>query len=416
MNETTNSLLPKDSPQNKCGVLYLPSPPNSWKATEWYGSAIAGVPFLLRNILTLQRCGLHDIIIYMDTHDIKPLANLIEEDFRITSNIHWISDPEKLKEALRNLKNRVLIFNGSALHDKKEVSSILDKTDTDNTKIPENSHLNEKHLESLVHKIQTNDKEKYEESIEDQHAFLYISGPTKHRITDYKDFDILHEQLLKGSGQNHDSTITRLLSRPVSRKLSRFFLNTPISPNQITLLSFVMGLSSAFFFFQGTYQANVYGGILLVFSTWVDGVDGEIARLKFMESELGGKLDILCDNIVHFLVFSAIGWGMSKATGEQMYIYIGILAAFASLTSFFLLGASIVKKSSNNHQPSPKLQPSLVDKLANRDFIHFLMFTTVFDLVHMFISIAAIGATIFATYLIYLRSMELYSVKCPERS
>lgn len=416
MNEHTNSSLTKTPYHKECAVLRLPSPPDPWKATEWYGSTIAGVPFLLRNILTLQRCGLHDIIVYMDTQDLKSLKILVGQDFRITSNVHWVSNPEKLTETLKNLKSRVLLFNGSALHDKKEVNSVLDKTGTKNSKSPERLDLNHEQLESLVDKIQTNAKAEHEHFTEDQQTFLSIPGPAKDHILEHNDFNILHEQLLKGSGQNHDSTITRLLSRPVSRKLSRFFLITPISPNQITLLSFVMGLLAAFCFFQGTYLANVYGGILLVFSTWVDGVDGEIARLKFMESELGGKLDILCDNIVHFLVFGAIGWGMSKATGEQLYIYFGILAAFASLTSFFLLGSSIVNKSSGDYKPSSKSQPSLADKLANRDFIHFLMLTTVFDLVHIFISIAAVGATIFAAYLIYIRSMELYSVKCPERS
>lgn len=413
MNQNTNPLHSKDFSQNPHGILHLPPPPEPWKITEWYGSTIAGVPFLLRNILTLQRSGLQDIIIYLDAPDIKTLAHSIGEDSRILAKIHWVSDSGQLKEALKNQKCRVLLFNGSTLHDKKEVRSLLQTFVQEETKTPEVSPLSNEQLDSLIEKIQLNDEKKLEESFENAHSFTYIPGSAKNRIQGQKDFSALHEQLLKGSGQNHDSTITRLLSRPVSRKLTRFFLDTPISPNQITLLSFAMGLASALCFAQGTYQMNVFGGLLLLFSTWVDGTDGEIARLKFMESELGGKLDILCDNIVHFFVFGAIGWGVSEATGDKTYMYLGGLAAIASLTAFILLGASIVKKSSQTSTPPTEAQPSLADKLANRDFVNFLMLMTLIDFMHVFIFIAAIGSTFFAVYLTYLRVMELRSLKNP---
>ena len=148
---------------------------------------------------------------------------------------------------------------------------------------------------------------------------------------------------------------------------------------------------------------NLFGGLLLLFSTWVDGADGEIARLKFMESELGGKLDIICDNIVHFFVFVAIGWGVSKTSGDETYLYLGGLAAFASLASFILLGAIILKKNTGATSPAQDSEPSMAEKLANRDFIHFLMLMALIDQVQVFIVIAAIGATIFTIYMVYLR-------------
>ncbi len=148
---------------------------------------------------------------------------------------------------------------------------------------------------------------------------------------------------------------------------------------------------------------NMLGGLLLLFSTWVDGADGEIARLKFMETEIGGKLDIICDNIVHFFVFGAIGWGASKVTGEVIHLYMGGLAAFASLASWILLGAIILKKNTGATSPEPNSEPSMAEKLANRDFIHFLMLMALIDQVKVFIVVAAIGARIFTIYMIYIR-------------
>ncbi len=398
MNPDTNPPNSEASPQNLCGILYLPPPPEPWKAAEWYASSIAGVPFLLRNILTLQRSGLHDITILLDAGETEKLSVLIEKDSRITAKIHWMTKSSQLKDTLQN--HRVLFFNGSALHDKKEVRSLLE---TEETKTPEVLPISNEQIESLIKKIKTNGEKESGEPLENTRSFIYVPGMAKTHVQEQKDFNTLHEGLLKGSGQNHDSTITRLLSRPVSRKLTRFFLNTSIHPNQITLFSFAMGLGSALCFAQGTYQTNIFGGLLLLFSTWVDGADGEIARLKFMETELGGKLDIVCDNIVHFFVFGAIGWGLSEATGDKTYIYVGGLAAFASLTSFILLGTIILKKNTGATAPSPDSEPSMAEKLANRDFIHFLMLMALIDLVQVFIFIAAVGATIFAAYLIYLR-------------
>ena len=390
MNQSTNTL-------RNISVLHLPSPPEPAKANNWYTTLIAGVPFLLRNVLSLQRSGIHDLIVYIDNEEIEQLASVIKEDSRVTAKIHWVSNSEQLKETLQNQKSRVLLFNGSALHDKKETRSLLKTFTQQETASP----ISKDQLESLIEKIQRNDEK---ELIEEQTlSVTYIPGSTTARIREQKDFSIQHERLLAGSGQNHDSLITRLLSRSVSQKMTRLLLNTSVTPNQITLFSFVMGLVSAICFAGGTYPLNVFGGFSLLFSTWLDGTDGEIARLKFMESELGGKLDIICDNIVHFFVFGAIGWGVAKTTGDETYLYLGGLAAFASLASFILLGGTILKKNSGATTPAADAEPSMAEKLANRDFINFLMLMALIDQFNIFIIISAIGATVFTIYLVYLR-------------
>ena len=400
MNQNTNPSF-----NLSCGLLHLPSPPESYKAIDWYTSPIAGLPFLLRNIISLQRAGLHELIIYIETsqEQIDTLALAIKEDSRVIAKTQWASNSKQLKESLHNRKNKVLVFNGSTLYDKKTIRSIskvfIQQESTTSTTLP----ISKEELEILIEKIQCNDANELIDIQDQIPSFAYISGPVAANVKNKKDFSIQHERLLAGSGQNHDSSITRLLSRPVSQKMTRFFLNTKISPNQITLFSFAIGLGSATCFTEGTYPMNMLGGLLLLFSTWVDGADGEIARLKFMETEIGGKLDIICDNIVHFFVFGAIGWGTSKVTGEVIYLYLGGLAAFASLASFILLGAIILKKNTGATSPKPNSEPSMAEKLANRDFIHFLMLMALIDQVKVFIVVAAIGASIFTIYMIYIR-------------
>jgi phosphatidylglycerophosphate synthase len=400
MNQKTHS-----SSHFSFSVLHFLSAPEPFRTSEWYTSLIAGVPYLLRNIMSLQRSGLHDLIIYIDTsqEEIEKLAFTIKEDSRIIAKIHWISNSRLLKETLQNRDGQMLLFNGSALYDKKEVRSLLKAFTQQEAITPKALPIRKDQLESLIETIQRNDEKELIEFQEKTPSFTYIPGSEQAYVNEQKDFSIQHERLLAESGQNHDSRITRLLSRPFSQKITRFFLNTKITPNQITLFSFGLGLGSAVSFSGGTYPMNVFGGLLLLFSTWVDGADGEIARLKFMESELGGKLDIICDNIVHFFVFGAIGWGVSKTTGDETYLYLGGLAAFASLASFILLGATILKKNTGATSPAPDAEPSMAEKLANRDFIHLLMLMALIDQVQVFIVISSIGATMFTIYIVYLR-------------
>ena len=51
--------------------------------------------------------------------------------------------------------------------------------------------------------------------------------------------------------------------------------------------------------------------------------------------------------------------------------------------------------------------PELAEKFANRDFIHFLLLVSLIDQLEVFIVIAAVGANIFAGYLLYSRILKL---------
>ncbi|NIY17710.1 MAG: hypothetical protein GWM98_23995, partial [Nitrospinaceae bacterium] len=309
----------------------------------------------------------------------------------------------------RNGRDRVLLLNGSALHARKDLESLLNapsgQTLPSSLAVP----LDSNHLESFLSPLQEGRSPDLSRGIPLQEGtggeapdgpapVVYVPGADSARIQKPEDFQTQHERLLNRSGLNQDSWVTRILSRPVSRGLTRLFLKTPLRPNHITLLSFFLGLAAAGCFWAGTYGMNVLGGLLLLGSTWVDGTDGEIARLKFMESQFGAKLDILCDNLVHFFVFASIGWGVSLATGEALYQYLGGIAAVGSLVAFLLLRSLLLaqKAPAPEKAGSPPSGNAWVEQLANRDFIHFLLVMALADLLNLFILVAAVGVCVFA--------------------
>jgi phosphatidylglycerophosphate synthase len=109
----------------------------------------------------------------------------------------------------------------------------------------------------------------------------------------------------------------------VLRKFSKLFtwaaVRLRITPNQITLISFAIGLLSAYEFSRGDFWSIFTGAILLQLSIIVDCVDGELARYTRKFSQLGAWLDAITDRIKEYLVFFGLAYGAAK-NGEELWI------------------------------------------------------------------------------------------------
>ncbi len=93
----------------------------------------------------------------------------------------------------------------------------------------------------------------------------------------------------------NDGPVSRYLNRPISVRISRILCRLPITPNQISLLSFSGSILAAVLFALGGYPALAAGGVLAQFASIIDGCDGEVARIKFQESDYGRWFDAVLD-------------------------------------------------------------------------------------------------------------------------
>jgi 1L-myo-inositol 1-phosphate cytidylyltransferase / CDP-L-myo-inositol myo-inositolphosphotransferase len=355
-------------------VLFLSAPPES----GWYLKEIAGVPFLLRNVLTLQKLGVEKLVIWTEepTHEWEILFDSIKTDQRLQLELNWIS-----KESFSSILDTTLIFDGSTLLN--ECDSQMVRMNADNSK-----PFPEELLQCF------DNKEVY--------FFKSESLEQPEWLRDERDFYKAEKRLLKSCGLNNDSFMDRLITRFISRQLTSFFLKTSFTPNQITFLSLFIGLVAALCFLLGGYKMGIAGSVLLLVSAWVDCVDGEVARLKFMTSEWGAKLDIVSDNIVHCSVFFAIGMGLYFSTGESIFKYLGMLAVLGSLTAFILLSQNILggKADATEKLSFESCNKKFSDQLANRDFIYLLFALALFGRLGVFILLTAVGSNIFVIYLV----------------
>jgi len=109
----------------------------------------------------------------------------------------------------------------------------------------------------------------------------------------------------------------------VLRKFSKFLTWAAVrigaTPNQVTLVSFAIGLYSAYSFASGTFTGALIGALALQLSIIVDCVDGELARYTRSFSKLGAWLDAVTDRIKEYLVFLGLAYGAARQ-GEDLWL------------------------------------------------------------------------------------------------
>jgi hypothetical protein len=105
-----------------------------------------------------------------------------------------------------------------------------------------------------------------------------------------------------------DNAITRYLYRPVSFPLTKLFLRTPITPNQISYLVGTMVAIGVYLTASASMNRVIAGTAICLAASYVDCCDGEVARLKLLSSKLGAWLDTIIDEISSVAYMAALGW------------------------------------------------------------------------------------------------------------
>jgi len=412
----------KSVPENKClaTVLVLPDPPSPFKAIDWYWKTIAGEPFLLRNILNIQRSGVERLLIFARENkaEVEELCQKARADSRVLVELECVFEPENLL-ALLKPEGGVLFLDGSVLNStagvdaarQPEYASEQQETCGSFFMGPENlqtlvKNSGDQSLLTDLNQFRLEQTTSPGEIPPEGGAFFKVmlaDQDENWRVVRQSDFARLGDRLIQTSGLCGDSFMDRNFTRHISRYLTRQCVRTTITPNQLTLVSLAVGLEAAVCFLYGGYGMSIFGAGLLLFSASIDCTDGEIARLKYMESPLGKRLDIICDNLVHIAVFFAIGMGLYGSTGKSLFILLGSLAVLGSLICFILLSPKIMSSNDQGGQLKKFLDcnKDLVGRLANRDFTYLLFFMALLGSLDIFIGLTALGANAFAGYLLY---------------
>jgi phosphatidylglycerophosphate synthase len=201
----------------------------------------------------------------------------------------------------------------------------------------------------------------------------------------------MERKLWDSLGSSSDGVVDIWFNRPLGRFLSKALLHTPVSPNQVTVLSGLIGLVSAWFFAQGTHWAGIAGALLLQLSALVDCVDGDLARIGFKESPIGKWLDIGVDQVVHVAVFAAIAMGLWRQGTDAPVLWLGASAVAGALISFPVV---VRGRLLANKETDSRLE-KFIDAASTRDFTALLMVLAVIDRLQWFLWLTGITVHVF---------------------
>ncbi len=141
--------------------------------------------------------------------------------------------------------------------------------------------------------------------------------------------------LIQQLRKNTDGPISRILNRPISIKISELLLKTKITPNQISLVSFITAFFGALFFYVGEYIFLIIGGILVQLSSIIDGCDGEVARLKLMQTKYGGWFDAVLDRYADAIIIFGMIHGHWILHNNLIIWTIGFIALVGSFLNSY---------------------------------------------------------------------------------
>lgn len=243
----------------------------------------------------------------------------------------------------------------------------------------------------------------------------------KKRLPDGEWVMLTHPPLPALSWLTHEATkstdgfMAKHFDRKISLAVTKRLLDTFVTPNMMTFISVAIGLAGAALL---AFGQELPGALLIWLHSTLDGCDGELARLKFMESPLGGILDFWGDNVVHAALFVGLGLGLSRAQGMALPLVLGVVAALSATASAGLAFAHSRRKAAARGGAGPffsgvadvsgaataeKRLAAVEDALAQRDFVYLLVALAAFGRLEWFLWASAVGSPLFLVVLLWLQ-------------
>ena len=193
---------------------------------------------------------------------------------------------------------------------------------------------------------------------------FWIDVDTRESLTEARKRVIA--QMPKGSA---DGPVSRLLNRPVSRRISVLLAHTPITPNMISVFGFLLAIAGGALFGIGGYLWPLAAGFLVQASSVIDGSDGEIARLKFRASAFGGWFDSVLDRYADLAIVAGITYGFWTVSPTPATWIAGLIAA----TGFTMYSYTRKEYQVAYGEPLPERFPFILIP-ASRDVRIFIVF------------------------------------------
>lgn len=132
---------------------------------------------------------------------------------------------------------------------------------------------------------------------------------------------------------SHNTLVHRGLRRPV-----RALVHSPVTPDMLTTLRLLTGLSAAICFARAGGMLSAGVGLAFL-SAILDRADGELARQSGRSSRNGPRFDLLADCVATMAIFIGLGAGLVVPVGFPDWT--GLLLGVSGAISVALIFVSL---------------------------------------------------------------------------
>lgn len=144
------------------------------------------------------------------------------------------------------------------------------------------------------------------------------------------DLSRAHARLRRSLGKDSDGPVSRFLNRPVSTRISMALAHLPLSADLLSSVVAVLAIGAGLLLAAGR---GVAGGIAVQAVSILDGVDGEVARLRLRTSARGAMLDGMLDRVADTAIIAGMGvWAVSTGPAVPA-VWLTTVALAGSLLS-----------------------------------------------------------------------------------
>mgnify|MGYP002525605746 FL=1 len=163
--------------------------------------------------------------------------------------------------------------------------------------------------------------------------FIEVAAESWLDIDTKKDFSNAKYFLLNfSSSKTNDGLISTYLNRRISNWITSKIVDYPITPNQISVVTFLISVIASLIIVKQGYFFLVLGALLAQLSSILDGCDGEVARLKLLSSKYGGWFDQVLDRYSDLFIITGLTF--------HTYLLHETLAVF--IIGFIAVGGKII--------------------------------------------------------------------------
>ena len=327
-----------------------------------HGPEVFGaLPQIKRLVITAQRAGISKFTVITEK-GVNSLKSLLQGDRRIDSEISWHELGAKLPESdspslvLQSnlvttpaaLKNFIEEDSSRGGTPEDEISILVDEKEdawirTQDGKVSEMFSSGGKAVGAFIASPSLLDKA-VTDSMSIKNLVRELVPREKVRCMKFEDRYWMRldsaedapkraeEMIFTTVGKTATGWISRNINSRFSLPTSRLLVKTPLTPNMISVLINVIGSLCGVFYALGH---PVIGSLFMHAATILDRCDGEIARVKLMETKKGEWVDTIADQftVVSFLIGVPLGYYLT--TGQTIALYLGALNV--SIFVFFVI-------------------------------------------------------------------------------